>query len=199
MTERWVEVPWVMSRIRRDYRDGARLLDVGSVESDYFGALATRYDVWGIDVRGEPKDRFVVADIRWSPFPDDFFDAIVCVSTIEHIGLDAYGHKHFLDPEGDRMALTEMKRIVKSTTGRILLTAPFGKGENCGWFKVYDLDGWRTLVTLPGVHVLEEEFWKIHPFPVRCRPEDLAAAGWDPEKGSAEAVVCACLCKNHSG
>lgn len=196
VTERWVEIPWVLSRVRRDCRDGARVLDVGSVESVYLSLLRPHYELWSLDVRGEPTERFVVCDARWSPFPDGFFDAVICVSAIEHIGFQAYGYGYFLDPNGDHVALAEMKRILKPGSGRILLTAPFGRPQDYGWFRVYGPDEWKALIGMSYLRILEEEFWKIHPFPVRCRPEDLATAGWNPEKGSAEGLVCECLCKD---
>jgi len=78
-----------------------RVLDVGSTGSLLPLKLAKKgYDVYVIDVRGyhekHPNLTVVNTDIRKPPFSDDFFDVITCVSTIEHIGLGAYG-----DPKYD--------------------------------------------------------------------------------------------------
>lgn len=56
------------------------------------------------------------------PFPDENFDAVIAVSTIEHIGLGAYG-----DPvqEGaDSKAIKEIHRVLKPG-GRLILTTPY--------------------------------------------------------------------------
>ena len=56
------------------------------------------------------------------PFPDENFDAVIAVSTIEHIGLGAYG-----DPfqEGaDARVVKEIHRVLKPG-GRLILTTPF--------------------------------------------------------------------------
>ncbi|NIA11303.1 MAG: methyltransferase domain-containing protein [Nitrospiraceae bacterium] len=74
---------------------GNRISDVGSTGSLFPLKLAKKgYEVYAIDVREyhekHPNLTVVSTDIENTPFSDDFFDVITCVSTIEHIGLGGY-------------------------------------------------------------------------------------------------------------
>ena len=86
-------------------------------------------ETYGVDIRKfELKcDNFgfLIQDIRRTSFPENYFDFIVAVSTLEHIGLSGrYGSDR--DPQGDRKAVKEMARILKPS-GKILMTIPYGK------------------------------------------------------------------------
>src|SRR5437763_16307101 len=88
-SERVVEIPWVLTR----YGGQKRVLDVGtSFALDiYVEALSQLgiQDLHGVDIA--PRDfsgiRMTQADVRKMPFPDAAFDLILCVSTLEHVGL----------------------------------------------------------------------------------------------------------------
>jgi len=85
------------------------------------------HEVYGLDSQeyGKPKGfTFVRADILSSdlPFRKRMFDYIICLSTIEHIGLGYYGDK--IESRGDRKALVSMSSLLKGK-GRLLLTIPF--------------------------------------------------------------------------
>ena len=81
-------------------------------------------------------------DIRTMPFKDNAFDVITCISTLEHIGLDntsylndaKYKEAGMFDFE---KAILELKRVLKSG-GKLLITVPFGKYQNFGWFQQFD-------------------------------------------------------------
>jgi SAM-dependent methyltransferase len=59
--------------------------------------------------------------------PDNTFDAILVVSTIERIGLEQYGQT-VKDAEGDLRAMKELVRILKHE-GVLILTTPYIGGE----------------------------------------------------------------------
>lgn len=67
--------------------------------------------------------KYVKADIRQTGLSDNFFDAIIVVSTIEHVGMPAYGQE-VIEEDGDLKAMNELRRIVKPG-GYIILTTPF--------------------------------------------------------------------------
>ncbi len=124
---RSVEYAFILDNLPRGR---LKLLEVGAASSLLVYELQRRgFDTYATDARpyGErlPSSiKFSVDDITASKFSGEFFDIVTCVSTIEHIGLGAYG-----DPKhnnGDREAMDEMKRIVKPS-GVILLTTQVGR------------------------------------------------------------------------
>jgi ubiquinone/menaquinone biosynthesis C-methylase UbiE len=142
-SDRYVESPFILSNLPPP---PARILDVGCVGSFFPLILSSfGYDTYAIDIRNYSilnkltyKDfHFFKESIVKTNFPENYFDAVCAISTIEHIGLSGrYGVKE--DKEGDEKALEEMKRIVKPG-GTILLTIPFGKAKIIKPFtKVYD-------------------------------------------------------------
>ena len=160
-TSRGREYDFVMDNI---HSTGTRILDVGSTGSPLPLKLAKKgYNVYSIDVRNyhekHPNLTVVNADIKNTPFSDDFFDVITCVSTIEHIGLGAYG-----DPKydvGGESAMGEFKRILKKH-GRLILTTPFA-GEykvlplRDAYERIHNYEKIRALFN--GWEILKEEYY----------------------------------------
>lgn len=112
----------------------AKILDVGS-SGCYFPLIlaASGYKTFSIDIRPYPILKkldfenfvFVCTDIRNCPFPDNYFDGITAISTIEHIGLGGRYGMYETD-EADIMAVGEMSRVLKQK-GVLILTVPCGK------------------------------------------------------------------------
>lgn len=149
LDSRVVEYPWVLSRIPA--LDGDELLDAGStlnfkeiLESD---ALKNKKITI---VNLNPEDdcfwqkgiSYVFTDIRGLPFRDNYFDYIICISTIEHVGMDnilytknpEYREEKVFDFE---KAVLELKRVLKKES-KLFITVPFGKYQNFGWFQQFD-------------------------------------------------------------
>ncbi len=86
---------------------------------------------------------YIYGDLRDTVFKDEFFDEIVCISTLEHIGMDntlLYStderSKEFR-PDDYIKVIKEFRRILK-VGGRLFITIPFGRYENLGWLQQFD-------------------------------------------------------------
>lgn len=145
LAERVVEYPFVIKNLMKDLPLGRRVLIVGC-HGDYLTTILSvmGYKVWGLDVKfvplKYPNFHFIQGDIRHTSFPDGFFDAVVAVSTIEHVGVFAG------EIDGDGEAINEIVRVsVKG--GILLMTVPYGKEMAVDRFqRVYDEEGARNLL-----------------------------------------------------
>lgn len=147
VNERVAEVPYAFRAISR-VSAGARILDVGATESTVALSLATLgYEVTAVDPRPNPltheRLETVVAAIEdWRP--DAPFDAVLCLSTIEHLGTGEYAQ------EGSerRLDLQAMKRIHEVTKpgGLLVLTTAVGRATSDDSSRVYDREGLDELL-----------------------------------------------------
>ena len=131
ITERSVEVPWLQGQL--ESLTPKTLLDVGSAEALYHwdliatGATVTFHDVRQFTPSLHPAmlhDHHVV--VSPVPFPfswSNMFDVVVCLSTLDHVGLPAYGQLY--DPDALPLLAAELARITKPH-GSLLLTVPVG-------------------------------------------------------------------------
>ncbi len=159
-SERIVEVPYVLRHLPYPFR--GRLLDVGYLESEIIYQTASLgFDTWGIDIRPTaaefPGVHYVQGDVIKYPFEASSFDVVIALSTVEHIGLHAYGNLE-ADPEGDLHALQAIRRILKPG-GRLLLTVPFGRRGSAEWYRVYDHDALQGLLKGAGFRAVAEDYW----------------------------------------
>jgi len=126
-SQRAIEYSWLLKNLKIIDRDSL-VLDVGCSESlSSHEFIARGFRVVGIDIRDYPfKDKhvaFLRRNVIQTKLPNDLFDAIIVISTIEHIGLEVYGQK-VKDIHGDIQALKELKRILKPQ-GIIIITTPY--------------------------------------------------------------------------
>ncbi len=149
LDERVVEYPWVLSRIPRGEK---KLLDAGSALNFkvILGSLCFKDKEITLVGLTPEKERFfqenlfhVFGDIRNLSFESGYFDHIVCISTLEHIGMDnilyAKDQKYRENNSADFIrAIFELKRVLKKG-GSLFITLPFGKYQNHKWFQQFDL------------------------------------------------------------
>ena len=85
---------------------------------------------------------YLFHDLRSVPIRDGYYDAIVCLSTLEHVGCDNifYMRKDVFREHRSAdfiLALQELSRILKPV-GTLFLTAPFGVYRHFGTFQQFD-------------------------------------------------------------
>jgi SAM-dependent methyltransferase len=140
LDERVIEYPWVFANLSQ----GGLLLDAGSAlnflglirllkDSDHELMIYTlapeRKCFWNESVS------YHFGDLRNQPFKSGLFDNIVCISTLEHIGMDNqnYGYTSESISENDFiLAVNEMSRVLK-TGGNLLITLPYGYRDYVKW------------------------------------------------------------------
>jgi hypothetical protein len=95
-----------------------------------------------------PRRAYVAGDLRdLSRYPDGWFDRVLCVSTLEHVGMDNsnYGGVAEADPASSARAAAELWRVTKA---RLFLTVPFSLTEamhGLGKFQYFTPDTLPTL------------------------------------------------------
>lgn len=195
MDERVVEYPWVFGRLK----NVGKMLDAGSTFNHAF--LLERPPLRGADLTImtlAPEKRcywhkgysYVFGDLRKTYFADGVFDTVASISTIEHIGLDnnMLYSENPADAESDEKgfiaAVQEFKRVLRPG-GTCLISVPFGKRDNLGWYQVFDAAMVQTIVETfaPASHQIDYFGY--------------SKAGW--RRGSAQSLSEATVYDVHSG
>ena len=144
-TDRYIEYPWVLSRLPEK---SCTILDIGCSGSMFLLLIKSlRHTVFGCDIRPYlPKEEiyFRQEDICQTSFPDNFFDVVTAVSTVEHIGLT--GRYKADSMSSDISALNKIYKILKPY-GQLLMTVPFGKHSIDKYHRVYDKNDIELLLT----------------------------------------------------
>jgi SAM-dependent methyltransferase len=158
LDERVVEYPWVFSR-----SPAGRVLDAGSTlnHGHILDRLLGRIESLHIVTLAPEPQAFVergvsylFADLRDLPIRDGYYDTVVCVSTLDHVGMDTspYGVREpkAADPATEvELAVAELGRVLRPG-GRLLVTVPYGRRMDGGWFRQFDRDDLRALLAAAG-------------------------------------------------
>lgn len=200
-SERAVEVPWALSWLA----GAERILDIGFALSDLGwlrGLLALKgagAELQAVDIIAPervqsryPEDLRPLAlgvpshigDVRRIEVPGAPFDAVSCISTLEHIGFDAPGAdagSAFArwrtleetparrDGDVDQVVLERFRRLLRPG-GRAVISVPMGKGgavpvrDSLGFYTrqmEYDAESFSRLLAAPGFKVLERRFFRL--------------------------------------
>jgi SAM-dependent methyltransferase len=155
--ERCIEYPWVLAQVG----DGPEtLLDAGSALNHEFileyPALLKK-TIHIVSLAPENTSfvhkgiSYLFADLRNIPVRDSFYQVIVCISTLEHIGCDnrVYGGAVEDRPDDSALVMREFSRVL-APGGRLFLTVPFGVPKNYGRLRQFDRDLLAQAVTAFG-------------------------------------------------
>lgn len=135
-SERYVEYEFALGNLISHNME-ASILDVGcstsTLSSEIRKFSRKRWQILGIDIANEVSSRdfpLILMDARKMGFRNETFDQVMCLSTMEHIGLDKLGYetKTFdsnYGVSGDILAMTEICRVLKPK-GTVIVTVPYG-------------------------------------------------------------------------
>jgi ubiquinone/menaquinone biosynthesis C-methylase UbiE len=146
--ERCIEYPWLLSRLEPNLKC---ILDAGSVLNHDFILSNSCFSSRRLHLLTSAPEQncfwhkgisYIYDDLRRIPIRDDFYDAVVCVSTLEHVGCDntaytaeaVYSTSHLDDIE---VVIRELRRVLKPG-GTLLLSVPFGSYRHFRTFQQFD-------------------------------------------------------------
>src|SRR5574341_592899 len=149
-TERVIEIPWALTQLPQS----GVILDVGSCDATYLGAIQQPDRVLHcLDPRScsasTPSGAvFYYQSLIGNDLLRSYYDAVMLLSVLEHIGLPCYGQPPF--SRGDQLALAEAWALLKPGCP-IIVTVPAGQGKVTSWYRQYSpamlhrlFRGWRT-------------------------------------------------------
>ena len=151
--ERCIEYPWLLARLQPRPE---RILDAGSALNHAFileHALFREKKLTILTLAPEQTCfwqkgiSYIYDDLCAIPTQKAYYDTIVCISTLEHIGCDNrlytndQAHREHR-PERLVLAMQELCRVLKSG-GSLFLTVPFGVYAHFGVFQQFN----RTLLS----------------------------------------------------
>lgn len=148
LDDRVVEYPWLISRLEQN---SGKLLDAGSALNFHWllqHPKLSQKDVTIVTLEPETvsfwKNRvsYVFDDLRNLPFKDDWFDLVISISTIEHIGMDNSiysANRAFVETKNlDFLkAVSELRRVTRPG-GKVYITVPYGRYTNFGWYQQFN-------------------------------------------------------------
>jgi predicted SAM-dependent methyltransferase len=172
LDERIIEYPWLFSRL--PMVEGGNLLDAGSILNHDFILTHKALSVKKIFVSTlapehvclwEKGISYVYEDLRKTCYKDDFFDWVVCLSTLEHVGMDnamLYTRdksKKENDTEAYLDVLKEFRRILKPG-GTLFISVPYGKYQNHGWLQVFDAEMVEQMISFFSPAKIHEYYFR---------------------------------------
>jgi len=149
LDERIVEYPWFFSRLKSSETvlldagaalNHSEILESGLLQNKQLHIMTLHPE---IEYRLPLKPSYHYGDFRNAPFQDGYFDAIVCISSLEHVGMDntfLYGFGRAAGDGGNQSAfleaVREFHRMLKKQ-GTLYVTVPYGAYADHRWFQIF--------------------------------------------------------------
>lgn len=170
MDERVVEYPWLLEQLPEEART---ILDAGSALNnalilDHLPLERLRLTILTLAPEAncfcERGISYHYADFRDLPFRDGYFDCVVSVSSLEHVGMNnAIYTADLRYVEAARRdylkALAEFRRVLKPGAA-LLVTVPYGRDSDMGWFQQFGREALDELVRGFGPATIRAEFFR---------------------------------------
>lgn len=198
LAERIIELPWIFQRVAALAKPGTRVLDAGSIlnhgpilklwQERSFPPVSIVTLAYEGSAQVSDRIRYEFADLRNLPYRDDLFSIVLCISTLEHVGMDntRYGASPEMatSPRESAVgALRELRRVA-APNATLLLSVPVGEPSNRGWFRVISSGELHEIVAASGWKCDRARYFRatLHGW-IECEERDVDAAGYnEPSK-----------------
>ncbi len=206
-SERCVEIPWTASGVSRC---AGLWLDIGYAHAEprYWDSIPLntlrrylRYG-YGLDIADPKYPHPMPVEVTADLVTDDIsalpqFNLITCISTLEHIGCDNSVYLANAGRQNNPLKIQQdvLAKLLSQLTarGRLLLSVPYGKHQDNGWFMQYDAATLRALLNAAANQkyaILSESYYKLSAGGwTKCRAEDMTEVLYKPEEKRAAGVV----------
>ena len=129
------------------------IVEIGSGGSKLAKAISDysrgKWNVFGIDIAESASD--IRMDARMMGFRNETLDQVICVSTIEQVGIGIHVNRG----RGDFEVIKEVLRILKKG-GSLIISVPYGK-INSSSHRVYDREALLQLLNIDEKFVLAKK------------------------------------------
>lgn len=212
LDERIIEYSWIFSKLPKG---NLKLLDAGSTFNFDFIANHDRIVEKELTIFTYAPEgsafadngvSYVYGDLRDIPFKDNLYNFIVSQSTIEHIDMDNSIYGYDIDHHEDvkeksyeyLLAVNEMVRVLKNK-GTLLITVPFGKFENHGFFQQFDNEMLSKMTNIfegKGTYNLEFFKYEIDGWKFSNQDELVNVVSYNPHTGKGKKDDNAAHCRS---
>lgn len=197
MTERAVEFGWAAAQDPRgDVLDAGSILNHGFTLDHFLPRMRSLTIVTLAPEKrsfSRPGLRYLYQDLRRLDLPDDSFDAVVSLSTLEHVGMDNTRYAARDAAQGDpdeeaHQAVRELVRVARPGA-MLLISVPFGAAWRGEWFRVFSAAELDDLIAAAAPAQTQEWIYRRGDAgwqrTTRAGAADAAYQGW-----WSEAVAC---------
>jgi SAM-dependent methyltransferase len=159
VNERIIEVPFVFTELAV-HKKNLKILDFGCSESWLAISLASMgHHVYGIDLRDYPwqHKNLVFKKQNILALNQKDFDIIIAVSSLEHVGLGAYGEGH--DENALKQVINKIYKLLKKG-GKFILTVPVGKPFTDRFMRSFTPDEIESLLVSTGFSLEKSRYFQ---------------------------------------